>query len=141
MSSPAYHLDTVGFGERAWRALRGISLAQWMLVAAVGGIAFGLAAPGLAPHLKFISDIFLRLIRAIIAPVLFGVLVRAVGGVSGMKDLGRLGWKALLYFEVATTLALLLGWCAAVIVRPGMASRWSPRRRWARQRCRSWMCS
>ena len=99
--------------------MRGISLAQWMLLAAVGGIVFGLAAPGLAPHLKFISDIFLRLIRAIIAPVLFGVLVRAVGGVSGMKDLGRLGWKALLYFEVATTLALLLGWCAAVMVRPG----------------------
>ena len=119
MSSPAHRSDTLGWGERAWRALRGISLAQWMLLAAVGGIVFGLAAPGLAPHLKFISDIFLRLIRAIIAPVLFGVLVRAVGGVSGMKDLGRLGWKALLYFEVATTLALLLGWCAAVMVRPG----------------------
>ena len=119
MSSPAHRSDTLGWGERAWRAWRGISLAQWMLLAAVGGIVFGLAAPGLAPHLKFISDIFLRLIRAIIAPVLFGVLVRAVGGVSGMKDLGRLGWKALLYFEVATTLALLLGWFAAVIVRPG----------------------
>jgi len=90
-----------------------------MLVAAVGGIAFGFLAPGVAPQLKFISDIFLRLIRAIIAPVLFGVLVRAVGGVGGMKDLGRLGWKALLYFEVATTLALLLGWFAAMIVRPG----------------------
>ena len=72
MSSPAHRSDTLGWGERAWRALRGISLAQWMLLAAVGGIVFGLAAPGLAPHLKFISDIFLRLIRAIIAPVLFG---------------------------------------------------------------------
>ncbi len=70
-------------------------------------------------HLKFISDIFLRLIRAIIAPVLFGVLVRAVGGVGGMKDLGRLGWKSLVFFEVATTLALLLGWFTAAIFRPG----------------------
>ena len=96
-----------------------ISLAQWMLVAAVGGIAFGFVAPEIAPHLKIVSDIFLRLIRAIIAPILFGVLVRAVGGVGGMKDLGRLGWKALLYFEVATTLALLLGWFSALIFRPG----------------------
>lgn len=119
MSSPSHRSDPVGIWARAWSALCGISLAQWMLVAAVGGIAFGFLAPGVAPHLKFISDIFLRLIRAIIAPVLFGVLVRAVGGVGGMKDLGRLGWKALLYFEVATTLALLLGWFAAVIVRPG----------------------
>ena len=119
MSSSAHRSESVGLWTRAWRALCGISLAQWMLLAAVGGIAFGFLAPGVAPHLKFISDIFLRLIRAIIAPVLFGVLVRAVGGVGGVKDLGRLGWKALLYFEVATTLALLLGWFAAVIVRPG----------------------
>lgn len=90
-----------------------------MLLAAGGGVAFGLAAPELAVHLKFLSDIFLRLIRAIIAPVLFGVLVRAVGGVGGMKDLGRLGWKSLVFFELATTLALLLGWFTAVIFRPG----------------------
>ena len=90
-----------------------------MLFAAGGGVVFGLAAPELAVHLKFISDIFLRLIRAIIAPVLFGVLVRAVGGVGGMKDLGRLGWKSLVFFEVATTLALLLGWFTAAIFRPG----------------------
>ena len=90
-----------------------------MLFAAGGGVVFGLAAPELAVQLKFISDIFLRLIRAIIAPVLFGVLVRAVGGVGGMKDLGRLGWKSLVFFEVATTLALLLGWFTAAIFRPG----------------------
>ena len=90
-----------------------------MLFAAGGGVVFGLAAPELAVHLKFISDIFLRLIRAIIAPVLFGVLVRAVGGVGGMKDLGRWGWKSLVFFEVATTLALLLGWFTAAIFRPG----------------------
>jgi proton glutamate symport protein len=99
--------------------LRRLSLAQWMLFAAGGGVIFGLVAPELAVQLKFISDIFLRLIRAIIAPVLFGVLVRAVGGVGGMKDLGRLGWKSLVFFEVATTLALLLGWFTAAIFRPG----------------------
>lgn len=97
-----------------------LSLAQWILIAAVGGLICGFAVPGIAPHLKIFSDIFLRLIRAIIAPILFGVLVRAVGGVGEMKDLGRLGWKALLYFEVATTLALLLGWFTAAIFRPGL---------------------
>lgn len=90
-----------------------------MLFAAGGGVIFGLVAPEFAVQLKFISDIFLRLIRAMIAPVLFGVLVRAVGGVGGMKDLGRLGWKSLVFFEVATTLALLLGWFTAAIFRPG----------------------
>ena len=100
-------------------SLTNISLAQWMLLAALGGIAFGFLAPQAAGSLKFISDIFLRLIRAIIAPVLFGVLVRAVGGIGGMRDLGRLGWKSFLYFEVATTVALLLGWLAAVFLQPG----------------------
>jgi len=90
-----------------------------MLLATAGGIVCGSLAPEIAPHLKLISEIFLRLVRAIIAPLLFGVLVHAVGGMGGMKELGRLGWKALLYFEVATTLALLLGWFAALIVQPG----------------------
>ena len=107
---PAGH----GFGP-----LGRISLAQWILIAAAAGLVCGFALPGIAPHVKIFSDIFLRLIRAIIAPVLFGVLVRAVGGVGGMKDLGRLGWKALLYFEVATTLALLLGWFTAILFQPG----------------------
>ncbi len=105
--------------KSAFAFITQISLAQWMLLAALGGIAFGFLAPQSAGHLKFISDIFLRLIRAIIAPVLFGVLVRAVGGIGGMRDLGRLGWKSFLYFEVATTVALLLGWFAAVIFQPG----------------------
>jgi len=105
--------------KSAFAFIAQISLAQWMLLAALGGIAFGFLAPQSAGHLKFISDIFLRLIRAIIAPVLFGVLVRAVGGIGGMRDLGRLGWKSFLYFEVATTVALLLGWFAAVIFQPG----------------------
>jgi proton glutamate symport protein len=120
MSLPAQQSAADASGGKTARGLGGISLAQWMLIAAVGGIVFGFLAPGIAPHLKIISDIFLRLIRAIIAPVLFGVLVRSVGGAGGMRDLGRLGWKALLYFEVATTLALLIGWFAAVLFAPGV---------------------
>jgi proton glutamate symport protein len=101
------------------RWLRRISLAQWILLAAVGGVAFGSVAPAAAAHLAIVSDVFLRLIRAIIAPVLFSVLVRAIGGMGGLRDLGRLGWKSAVFFEVATTLALLLGWFTAVVFRPG----------------------
>ena len=88
-------------------------------MACVAGIALGFVAPDLARKLSVISDVFLRLIRAIIAPVLFGVLVRAIGGAGSMRDLGRLGWKSAICFEVATTLALLLGWIAALVVQPG----------------------
>lgn len=102
-----------------WHRLRRVSLAQWMIVAAVGGVILGFAAPEWASSLRIVSDIFLRLIRAIIAPVLFGVLVRAVGGVGNLRELGRLGWKSVVFFEVATTLALLLGWFAAVVFQPG----------------------
>ncbi|WP_438480813.1 dicarboxylate/amino acid:cation symporter [Oleiharenicola lentus] len=96
-----------------------ISLVQWILIAVVAGIAVGFVAPGLAVYLKVISDVFLRLIRVIIAPVLFGVLVRAIGSGGSLKDLGRLGWKSLIYFEVASTLALLIGWGAGLLFEPG----------------------
>jgi len=100
-------------------ALRRISLAQWMIIAAVAGIAGGFAAPGFATQLTPISDIFLRLIRAIVAPLLFGVLVRAVAGAGELRHLGRIGLKAVVVFEVLTTIALLLGWFAATFLRPG----------------------
>ena len=96
-----------------------MGLAQWILVAVVGGVAFGFLAPRWAEQLQIVSDVFLRLIRAIIAPLLFGVLVRAFGGMGSGRDLGRIGWKALLFFEIGTTLALLLGWVTAVTFQPG----------------------
>lgn len=105
-----------GNPPRFWQK---ISLAQWILIAVGGGIVIGFFAPGLALHLKVVSDVFLRLIRAIIAPVLFGVLVRAIGTAGGMRDLGRLGWKSVICFEVSTTIALLLGWITAAVMRPG----------------------
>ena len=72
---------------------RRVSLAQWMIGAAIMGVALGFAAPDLARQLTPISDIFLRLIRAIIAPLLFGVLVRAVAGAGEIRHLGRIGLK------------------------------------------------
>jgi proton glutamate symport protein len=113
-------MGTSGSTSTAMLNLRRISLAQWLVIACVAGIALGFAAPEFARKLSFVSDVFLRLIRAIIAPVLFGVLVRAIGGAGSMRDLGRLGWKSVICFEVATTIALLLGWVAALLVQPGV---------------------
>lgn len=99
--------------------LRRLSLAQWLIIAAVAGVVLGFAAPDVARQLTPISDIFLRLIRAIIAPLLFGVLVRAIASAGETRNLGRIGLKAIVIFEVLTTIALLLGWLAAVLVQPG----------------------
>lgn len=84
-----------------------------------GGVLFGLAYPEYAPKIDFLSTIFLRLIRSIIAPVLLGVLIRAIARAGSLGDLGRLGWKSVVCFEVATTVALLLGWFVVLFARPG----------------------
>ena len=84
-----------------------------------GGVAFGLLAPDWALKLDFISDIFLRLIKSIIAPVIVGVLIRGIAGAGTMGALGRVGWKSIVYFEISTTIALLLGWFTVMAVRPG----------------------
>ncbi|MBL8173954.1 MAG: dicarboxylate/amino acid:cation symporter [Bryobacterales bacterium] len=96
-----------------------ISLAWWILIAGAAGIVFGFAAPQWAKECVVLSNIFLRLIQSIIAPVLFGVLVRALGEAGELRSLGRLGWKSMVLFEVTTTIALLLGWCAVAIFEPG----------------------
>jgi proton glutamate symport protein len=94
-------------------------LAAAIIVAMAAGAITGWLWPQTATSLTLISDIFLRLIRAIIAPVLFGVLVTAVAGAGGVRGLGRIGWKALVYFEAATAAALLIGWGVVVVLQPG----------------------
>ncbi len=91
-----------------------LSLAGWMIVALAAGVPFGLMAPEAAERIGFLSELFLRLIRSIIAPVLLGVLIRAIAGAGSLRSLGRLGWKSLVCFEIATTIALLAGWLAVL---------------------------
>ena len=79
----------------------------------------GFLAPQWAERLEFLSTMFLRLIRSIIAPVLVGVLLRAIAGAGSLGSLGRLGWKSVVCFETATTIALLLGWFAVELTQPG----------------------
>jgi proton glutamate symport protein len=71
--------------------------------------ALVLTFPALGLELKILSDIFLRLIKTIVAPLLFGTLVVGIAGHSNLKQVGRMGIKSLLYFEVVTTLALFIG--------------------------------
>src|SRR5689334_25056068 len=101
------------------RAMRQPSLTVWILIALVAGIAFGAVFPGPAKEFGLLGTIFLRLIKSIIAPLLFATLVVGIAGTGSIKTMGRIGGKAILYFEIVTTLALFIGLGAANLVRPG----------------------
>lgn len=95
------------------------SLTSWILIFLVAGFEFGYSLPQAGQSLKILSDIFLRLIKTIIAPLLFGTLVSGIAGHGNLKQVGRLGWKSILYFEVVTTLALVVGLLAINISGAG----------------------
>src|SRR5580700_5140803 len=95
------------------------SLTTWILIALLAGIAFGAFFPGPAKELGILGTIFLRLIKSIIAPLLFGTLVSGIAGAGNVKTMGRIGGKAILYFEVVTTVALFIGLGAVNLVQPG----------------------
>ncbi len=95
------------------------SLFVQVVAALVLGIVLGMAAPGFAIGLKFFSDAFLKLISMIVAPIVFCVVVHGIAGAGDLKKVGRVGGKALLYFEVMTTVALVVGLLLAFLVGPG----------------------
>jgi proton glutamate symport protein len=97
-----------------------LSLTAWILIALVIGALLGVFFPGFATRLAPVSNIFLRLIKSIVAPLLFGTIVYGIGSVGELKTVGRIAVKSLVYFEVATTLALVIGLLVVNIVRPGM---------------------
>ncbi|MDQ3682635.1 MAG: cation:dicarboxylase symporter family transporter, partial [Bacteroidota bacterium] len=85
------------------------SLTTWILVAMAMGVEIGLDFPAFSQNLQFLSSIFLRLVKTIVAPLLFATLVVGIASHSNLKQVGRMGWKSLLYFEVVTTIALVIG--------------------------------
>jgi proton glutamate symport protein len=99
--------------------LKRLSLTAWIFIGMAAGIALGVAAPGIARELSPVSNIFLRLIKSIIAPLIFGTLVYGIAGTGNIKAMGRIGVKSIAYFEIVTTLALVLGLGAVNLVRPG----------------------
>jgi len=96
------------------------SLTTWVVIAIVVGAEVGHDFPAVATGLRVISQIFLRLIRAIIAPLIFSTLVVGIAGHSNLRQVGRMGVKALVYFEIVTTFALLIGWGAGTIMKTGV---------------------
>jgi proton glutamate symport protein len=96
------------------------SLTPWIFVAMVAGAELGFDAPALAVSLRVFSDIFLRLIKTIVAPLILATLIVGIAGHGDLKSVGRMGVKALVYFEVVTTLALGIGLLAINITKAGV---------------------
>ncbi|HSY35682.1 MAG TPA: cation:dicarboxylase symporter family transporter [Acidobacteriaceae bacterium] len=101
----------------AWRRK---SLTPWIFVAMVAGAELGFDAPHVAVQLRVLSDIFLRLIRTIVAPLILATLIVGIAGHGDLKGVGRMGLKALVYFEVVTTLALAVGLVAINVTKAGV---------------------
>ncbi|HUI08990.1 MAG TPA: cation:dicarboxylase symporter family transporter [Bacteroidota bacterium] len=95
------------------------SLTRFIFLGMAVGLLVGWLWPGVAVDLKPLSTIFIRLIKSLIAPLIFSTLVVGVAGHGNIRQVGRLGIKAIVYFEVLTTLALVVGLLAVNIVRPG----------------------
>jgi Na+/H+-dicarboxylate symporter len=99
--------------------MKRISLTGWIFIGMAVGVAWGAIAPETARQLGPVSNAFMRLIKAIIGPLLFGTLVVGIAGGGELKQMGRIGLKAIVYFEIVTTFALFLGLGAVNLVRPG----------------------
>src|SRR5512140_4034607 len=103
-----------------YKLIRRVSLTQWILFSMVLGVAIGILAPAFAESLKPLSNVFLRMIKSIIVPIIFSTLVVGIAGHGDdMKRVGRLAFKSILYFEIVTTVALFLGLGAVNLVKPG----------------------
>src|SRR5436190_2410352 len=110
--------------RKIWRWLGKINLTQWILLSMVLGILAGWLFPEASQNLKIISNVFLRMIKCILVPLVFGMLVVGIAGHSDdLKAVGRLAFKAIIYFEIITTLALAVGLLAVNLAQPGVGIR------------------
>jgi proton glutamate symport protein len=97
-----------------------LSLTTWILIGLVAGGLLGYVRPDWGNKVYFLRDIFLNLIKSIIAPLVFSTLVVGIAGGGDLKKVGRMGAKALLYFEIVTTIALFIGLAVVNFTRPGV---------------------
>lgn len=100
-------------------ALKKNKLTTWIFVSMLAGVEFGYDVPLIARELNIVSQIFIRLVKTIIAPLLFGTLVVGIAGHANLRQVGRMGWKSLVYFEVVSTIALFIGLAAINISDAG----------------------
>jgi proton glutamate symport protein len=101
-------------------ALKRQNLTIWIFTSMFIGAEVGLFFPEIATHGKLLGKLFMRSIKTIIAPLLFGTLVVGIAGHSDLKQVGRMGLKAILYFELVTTVALFIGLAVVNITKPGV---------------------
>src|SRR5436305_11105279 len=97
-----------------------LSLTTWILIGLVVGGFIGWIQPEWGNKVYFLRDIFLNLIKSIIAPLIFSTLVVGIAGGGDLKKVGRMGAKALIYFEVVTTVALFIGLGVVNLTKPGV---------------------
>ncbi|HVE56227.1 MAG TPA: dicarboxylate/amino acid:cation symporter [Pyrinomonadaceae bacterium] len=97
-----------------------------VLVGIAVGVALGALYPSLGEQMKPLGDAFVKLIKMLIAPIIFLTVVTGIAGIGDMKKLGRVGLKALLYFEVVTTIALVIGLIVVELVKPGAGINATP---------------
>jgi len=119
---PPMILNTIrwaGITLLVYYAFRKRHLTTWILVSMILGAEIGYSFPDFAQNLNVLSRIFLRLIKTIIAPLIFATLVVGIAGHSNLKQVGKMGIKSLIYFEVVTTIALFIGLAAINFSRAG----------------------
>src|SRR6476659_10879824 len=97
-----------------------LSLTTWILIGLVAGGLLGWIRPDWGNKVFFLRDIFLNMIKSIIAPLVFSTLVVGIAGGGDLKKVGRMGAKALIYFEIVTTVALLIGLAVVNLTKPGV---------------------
>src|ERR1700723_3072584 len=100
--------------------LRKSSLTYWIFFAMLAGGEIGFDWPYVAEHLRVLSDIFLRLITVIVAPLILGTLITGIAGHGDSKGVGRIGLKSLIYFEIVTTIAIVIGLAAINLSQAGV---------------------
>ena len=96
-----------------------VSLTHWIFIGLVGGFLLGVYAPQYVPVIRPFRDLFLSGVKCIIAPLIFSTIVTGIAGAGSFKQLGLMGARALIYFEVVTTLALGVGLAAVNLLQPG----------------------
>ena len=101
-------------------AIRKKALTTWILISMVLGAEFGHDMPSIAIHLNLFSKIFLNMVKTIIAPLLFATLVVGIAGHSNLRQVGRMGWKSIVYFEIVSTIALFIGLFAINLSKAGV---------------------
>ena len=104
-----------------WRIVRKVSLTQWILISMVAGVAFGALFPEASQHGRVVSNVFLRMIKCLLVPLVFSTLVVGIAGHSDdLKVVGRVALRSIIYFEIVTTLALVVGLAAVNFTKPGI---------------------